>query len=554
MSLPQILQQSPSHFNWDLESGTSKDFEALNLQISEHIHFNPTETPIQALLFQSYLYMSGFKHPRPDFNSFKACMEKAYEQINSLTDEDEKSGYQLVAKSNEAIVARRLKTPNSGIEDELEDLMDQQTERSKACVNSVRAFALSRMGLAKYQDTEYYYQQAVSVYPDKTDWLFGLALVLGRQARQNAPPFTFTDEMVEEKSLLEKILELDGHHALAHATLSQCLLLKKENQAAIEHAKKAVENDQKNPYILSMAGKVFRRTKQYDDAIGVFQQACKLNSDDTFLHHQHGLVYRDKYNDQIEKKALKEPPMAAHEGNSANYDKKDKNNLREALKCFTKAVKGNSTNTMALLDKARAHADLGELEEADEDFNQLIATDNLSHSNTFTFNYRYALFLREKLAENKKAAKHLRTAIGIAVTHCTKVPMTRDKPTPTFKGITKDFHEASKNFCEIMDTFLNSADRESQTEGLNGLGWLHQSHGEHEAAREKYEAYLKCDGKSKDYKVIQQLISCFIQLDELEEARKQIESLKKLKPRLWEKCHIDCILREGELLEQTDSN
>ncbi|XP_072043668.1 uncharacterized protein [Amphiura filiformis] len=223
MSLPLILKDAPSHFNWDLESGTSKDFEALNLQITEHIQFNPTETPIQAHLFQSFLHMSGYKHPRPDSNSFKRCLKIAYDKIDALTDKDARIGYKLVAKCNEAIVAGRLKLDND-IEDEIEDLIEEQTNKSKACIDSVRAFALSRLGLPKYSDTEKYYRQAIELYPNNSDWLFGLALVIGRRARSNAPYYAFTEEMKEEEELYNQILELDNNHGLACASLSQCLL------------------------------------------------------------------------------------------------------------------------------------------------------------------------------------------------------------------------------------------------------------------------------------------------------------------------------------------
>ncbi|XP_072043663.1 uncharacterized protein [Amphiura filiformis] len=292
-----------------------------------------------------------------------------------------------------------------------------------------------------------------------------------------------------------------------------------------------------------MTGTVYRKTKQYDDAIKAFQKACDLMSKDTYLHHQHGLVYRDKYYSQV----------FQTNGQGANSKEPVISLLRKALECFTKAVDSNSTNTMALLDKARAHADLGEIETADEAFNLLIATDNLSHSNRFTFNYRYALFLREKRADNKKAAKHFHTAIELAVTYCTTAPVSRENSTPRFKGIARDFGTACENFREIMNALTTSTKPEERADGLKGLAWLHQALGEHAAAKEKYEDYLKCDGKSRDYKAIQQLIRSLIQLDDLEEARTQIEVLRTLKPRLVKPCHIQCLLREGEI-EQAKPN
>ena len=549
MALPQFLEDAPSHFNWDLETGTSKEFDALNLQITEHLKFNPNEMTIQALLFQSFLHMSGFKHPKPDLTSFKACLETAYEKINALDDGDEKSGYLLVAKCNEAIVAGRLKIPDLDLEDDIEDLMPGQSDKLRACVHSVKAFALSRLGLPKYKDTETCYREAVKICPENPQWLFGLALVIGRQARITAPPFTFTDEMQEELDLLEKVLSLDDQHALARATLAQCLLLKKDYDGAIEHAKISLGNQPKNPYLLSMAGKVLRRTKQFDDAICAFQLASELNSEDTFLYHQFGLVYRDKYQMQEcdKEKAIKDALKNKHE---PNYTEPDQNLLRSAVKCFSKAVKGNITNNMALLDKARGHADLGELEQADADFNSLLATQNLSERNRFTFNFRYALFLQVKRKDDAKAAKHFCTAIELAVNYCTKVPVTRENPTPQFRGLSTDIGTAIESYRDIMSAYRGSSDPEKVSQGLKGLAWLHQALGEHDTAKERYEEYLQCVGKSSDYDAIHRLIKTLIQLDDLEGAREKIQHLKTLKPRLAQRCHTECVLRQGELYLQ----
>ncbi|XP_072043656.1 uncharacterized protein [Amphiura filiformis] len=548
MSLPPVLEDAPSHFNWNLDSDdTLKEFGPLNLQITEHIQFNPNEMPIQAHLFQSFLYMSKFKHPRPDFSSFEGCLKTAYDKINALTDIDAQIGYKLVAKCNEAIAAHRLKTPDNDTEDEIEDLMKKQTDKSQACIDSVHAFALSRLGPPKYSDTEIYYRQAIELYPDKSDWLYGLALVIRRQAGFDVPTYAFTDEMKKEEELYNRILKLDKNHGMALASLAQ-LLLRKEGKfsaRAKDTAKRAEDSQHDNPYVRSLTGKVYRKRREYDAAFRAFE-VCDRMSKDTYFHHQHGLVYRDKYNSQVffKEKALHKLTNRQH----ANYEEPDINLLRKALGCFTKAVEGSSTNTMALLDKARAHADLGEIKPADEDFKNLIATDNLLPSNRFTFNYEYAMFLREKHADNKTAAKHLRTAINLAVTYCTTAPVSRENPTPSvFKGIARDFVTASENFQEIMNALTTSTNPEEQAEGLKGLAWLHQALGEHAAAKEKYEEYLKCEGTNNDYKAVEQLIRSLIQLDNLEEARKQIEVLKTLKPELAEPCHIECLLREGEI-------
>ena len=300
MAVPDFLTTAPSHFNWGIDIGTTKEFGALKLQLDEHLAHNPRIMATQALLFQSFIHVSEYKDPKPDYVKGKDYLYKAYEEIEHMTNEEEKRGYLIVAKSNEAFMIHRLGERITKLQAEINDLLSKKTDLSQACIDSTRAFALSRVGIRKCCEAKIYYQQAVDVQPNNTQWLFGLALMTGRWSRSRDGR-DYSGDKEEERKLYEKILSIDKNHALAHVFLAYNLAFKEEHAVAMKHAYKARELAPNHPHLLIKASKVFRRAGCHKAALPILKEACAVGNNSA-LYHETGLLYRDMYNDENKKK------------------------------------------------------------------------------------------------------------------------------------------------------------------------------------------------------------------------------------------------------------
>ncbi|XP_072025258.1 interferon-induced protein with tetratricopeptide repeats 5-like [Amphiura filiformis] len=492
MALPDFLTDVPSHFNWGIDIGTIKEFDALKLQLDEHLAHNPGVMTIQALLFQSFIYVSKYKDPKPNYVKGREYLNKAYDEIKGVPNEEEKQGYLIVVKCNEAFMAHTLReeTTTCTLAAEIQKLLSEKTDLAQACISSVRAFALSRVGMSKYDEAKIYFQKALDVQPNNTQWLFGLALVTGRCSR-NRDGFEYSNNKEQERDLYKKILTIDENHALAHVFLAFNLSFKGDHAAAMRHASKSRELAPRHPHLLVKASKVFRKAGFYKAALPILQDACGIGQNSAMFHEM-GLAYRDMYNDQNSKKkeAIKE---------KKHFDRPDKDLLRKAIEYFTKALEANATNNMALKDRALTYERLHMIKEADDDFTSLLTVRNTEFSDQVQFNTSYALFLQRTCNNEEKACERYRIAIDCAAKNCVTHPVTRENPKPVFDGVLKkDLYTAKKGYMNAMEKRARSADPETHSQGLKGLAWLDQVYGEHDSARAKYEEYLDCDENRND--------------------------------------------------------
>ncbi|XP_072025231.1 uncharacterized protein [Amphiura filiformis] len=547
MALPDFLTVAPSHFNWGIDIGTSKEFNALKLQLEEHFEYNPGVMTIEACLFQSFIYVSKYKDPKPDYVKGRQYLNKAYKEIEGIRNEEEKQGYLIVAKCNDAIMVQRMGEQPNMLAAEIQDLLSKKTDLSQACIDSVCAFALSRVGMRKYDEAKICYLKALKVQPDNTQWLFGLALVIGRRSR-NRDGLDYSEEKEQERQLYQRIIKINKNHALAHAFLAYNLILKGAEGNAIWHAYKARELAPKHLHILVKVGIVLRRAGCLKGALPILQEGCSIGRQNSGLFHQLGLVYRDMYNEQnakkkeaIQKKERFVPP--------------DKSLLRKAIEYFTKALEANPTNNMAILDRARTYERLRMMKEAEDDFISALTTQGIDDNNKVAFNCCYALFFQHQQDE-EKACKRFKIAIECAVQNCTSRPATRKTPVPEFNTVLKkDLDRAKEGYTVAMYKKTQANDINTRAEGLKGLAWLHQVLGEHDSARLKYEEYLGCDTKSTDDDVIYCLVKTLIQLEDFEEARRRIQELEELKkPDLVQQLTIECALVQGEEIQAQGNN
>ncbi|XP_072025239.1 uncharacterized protein [Amphiura filiformis] len=374
-----------------------------------------------------------------------------------------------------------------------------------------------------------------------------MAVLIGRCSHER-DGLAYTDEKVEERKIFKKILSIDKKHSLAHVDLANNYLLLKEEVLAIQHAKRAQTLEPENPYILHKVGKVFRKAGLYKDALHVLDKACASSKKSDILH-QIGLVYRDMYKDQINKKT-----QAVQE--KKDCEEPNKKLLIKAIMYYSQAIALASTHNIALLNRALAYEQLMNLEDAKKgkrkqkaqrDFLNAIYGSNQSGEKVF-IRIKYALFHEGTCKDEDEASKNVKFAISDAIQNCTIHPVTRENPKPKFNGaLAGHLHRAKVHYKKTMQNKVLSSDPETHSEGLRGLAWLLQAFGEHDAARVQYEEYLCCDGKSSDHDAIYSLVKTLIQLGDFEEAGRWIKELKRLKQAdLAHQLTVECALVQGK--------
>ncbi len=506
--------------------------------------------PVQAKLFQSFLHVSMYKDPKPDYRKGREYLDEAYKEIECVTNDEEKCGYLIVAKCNEAFIAHKLadKTKTTKLEEEIQQLLLRKSDLSQACIDSVQAFALSRLGIHKYVESRSYFQKALKVQPQNTQWMYRMAVMIARRSHY-VDGLAYTYEKKEERKWCKKILEIDKSHALAHVDLSYNYFLTNKKLAA-KHANRAQELEPENPYILHKVGRVFRKLGQYERALDTLEKAC-ISSKKSDVSRQMGLVYQDMYKEQV---TMKVKGLKQHK----QLEKPDRELLYKARDSFSQSILTNSRHTEAFLNRALIYAQLSDLqdarskkkkalERAKRDFLNALGTSNQSRDKVLV-RIQYALFLQNTCKDNEKASEFFKRAIHEAILDCLVQPVTRKEPQPRFiKALTKDLITAKAQYKNIMKTKVKSSDSETHSEGLKGLAWLYQSFGNHCEAKIQYEAYLCCETKHSDCDAIQGLVKSLIQLGHFEEAQKWIQKLKDLEQKHDAKqLKIECALVQGK--------
>ncbi|XP_072041072.1 interferon-induced protein with tetratricopeptide repeats 1B-like [Amphiura filiformis] len=413
------MEKLPSHFNWNLENGTFKEFSALEQQMTEHIAHTKADAlaRVEGYLFLSFLFMSTYKNLTPDPENARKYLAFAYNIIGDLRRANVSAwlGYLTVAKSNEAHIESRLQGRGRNdskvgkqLNKTVQDLLPMKTKESESYVTAARAFALSRFGLPKYAEATKYYEEALAVEPENVSWLFRLALIKGRENRNNfeTEHEELNPDMLDEKRLYEKVIQLDPNHGLALAYLAHLVFKEGDSDVAFQYCHKAIEVGDSNPYVSTLVGDIYRWAKRYDMALEVFKKFENNMTTLSRLYHHWGLVYHDLLIDIKENKNIDYSPEIKSSSTIA-YN---------AIKFFQIALECKPTNCDALLDKARTHAYLKDIITARKDFEKLVAmtriTEGIDEVNT---NYYYGLFLQATGKTDLEALERYRTTIECAI-------------------------------------------------------------------------------------------------------------------------------------------
>ncbi|XP_071941881.1 uncharacterized protein [Antedon mediterranea] len=222
---PMNLQDINFHANWELEN-RSQSFKSLKQSI-EHQE-DKKSFVIEALLFESYLYMSDFNgNDKKDIAKAKEKNEEAFWAITDLdTTESIKDGYKSIH------LALKCWFTTNQIEQEIiykelkyllttyQDMEEEDKNKFQASVHATKGFALSMLLFSRYEESETELKLATEKCPENVEWRFMLGLITWRRKKLNMHKSQGSDGMKGVKEIMKNVLQLDADHAYAKTILA----------------------------------------------------------------------------------------------------------------------------------------------------------------------------------------------------------------------------------------------------------------------------------------------------------------------------------------------
>ncbi|XP_071837163.1 uncharacterized protein [Apostichopus japonicus] len=356
----------PQHPDWGLHDISDLDHAKLKLHIDQDENAE-REMPIEVNIYRAALeYLDGkgtlFNRSRDSPTEALDFLQQAEDMVTSGESEEAITGYGVVINT-----FRMWLRPDSSVEATLKELEEKKTQFPQyvAYVTIVHAYILSRLGPRWRKKAISLYEDALRDFPEKPQWLFGLALMIGREARQqrgvrgwSCPlPEDIRDLFEKEKDNLEQVLTIDSQYHLARAYYGQILfnLNSDSREQAEREIEKALHSDPTNSKIRILAAKFYKLNAPFPKAKNMLKELIKdVNLAE--VHSQLGFLYRSQ--------SYEKAPM---ENRFVFY--------RKALKCFKRAQKLDCCHYPALIGIGEMQANLGNTHEARKIFDDLFMSD-----------------------------------------------------------------------------------------------------------------------------------------------------------------------------------
>ncbi|XP_070571241.1 interferon-induced protein with tetratricopeptide repeats 1-like [Ptychodera flava] len=508
------LERFPSQFIWKLEDGTERSFEQRLSKIERHLRETPNILPVPFKTLLGYMHVSKIA-PRGSVDHMFAlkCFDEALKdnetEVTKSGDHDGPLGDKVILLANKAWVF--LQTGNM---EEVEKLLghlndicrDGLTRKQTAYVEAHRAVSLIRFGPIKYPESVACYERSLKEYPENVDWLFGLALVIGRKDRHDSfdhkKPRSGT--VSEEEACLREVIRVDPNYSLARVFLAEKIVNNNKGEAQ-HHIEEALRKASNTTVILQRSGDFFRKLKHLDRALRLFERALELEPKSSFIHHQIGLVYRDKFFQAPNTAAgnARKFSQANRTGRRRHeYQRHESKYLSKAIAFYDKAIQlAGGYQFHAQIDKASAHILLGDMQTAEHVYSCL--TDIATAGDKTKAFYNFAKFHDTQKKNTQEALKWYKKAIEM-----------RDNQ--------QFVAEAASVIINHMTDKLRRD--ENDVDALKELGWVYFKIEKFSKACQYYEEAFET---SNDNSLAQILVEISLKLRNIEKAGRYLEIVRE---------------------------
>ena len=547
-----------SHFDWDMQpEHTSKEIESLLDQIKIHLKDQREMLTIPALLFKAFLLVSKHKGKKVDPNTALETLEEAKKKIDvyksQYGSEEGRIGFTIVhhtlAGKIYQDILRDSESANEYLTD-IQELQNRKTNVSQAYIDVTRAFALSRLGPRKLEESITYFQKAVKVNDTDADWFFLLGRMIGRNKDYTEGPGD-PEGNLTERECYDKALQVDPNHASAMAFKAQMLFDKDGNPREAERLfNKAITLAPTSMRVLDRAVRFYRKAKKWEKAMSYINKIENLEhtTPDAMMYHQKALLFKGKY--AMQKRNSHDRRL----GKNLPGETTLQSLLEMADTAIDKAIdKSDSVNFR--FTKAEILEELGKTGNAESEYRNLLSKQkDLESQDVVRIYIKYAFFLERKHPESdremKKRINYLRNAIDLAVKTCVVPGQNRFN-----KGLW-DMKDAISSCEKLLLEQSKHPTSMAKEEALMLLGWLKftlrnvwNEFAEMTTALDYYQkAYHSCTGattRKVTTEILNGLIDCYILSDDFKATERCVIELRKFDETGANRRQADWKLAEG---------
>ncbi|XP_028617167.1 interferon-induced protein with tetratricopeptide repeats 1B-like [Grammomys surdaster] len=160
-------------------------------------------------------------------------------------------------------------------------------------------------------------------------------------------------------------------------------------------------------YVFGYVAKFYRRKGFVEEALKFLAKALQKNPSSTYLHFQIGLCH---------KKRLIQIKEATNMNPKGEDRERADQSIRLAICHFKKTLKLKATYEIAYVNLAEMYSEIGQLEEAEENFQKVLSMSNLEDHMQQEIHLRYGLFQQFHIKSEDTAITHYLKGLKIEAT------------------------------------------------------------------------------------------------------------------------------------------
>ncbi|XP_007572822.1 interferon-induced protein with tetratricopeptide repeats 5-like isoform X1 [Poecilia formosa] len=468
-ALFSMLQQLQSHFTWDLKK-EDMELENLSTRLEEHIALQ-LGRPGAVALSCSLLAYVRYHQNQPD-EALKLLLKS--EQTTKEVYLEDSERRLIVTYGDLAWLyyhTGKFTKSQKYCQRAQDVLIKYPTSSSEVLhpeVYGEKAWTYLKLSKPYYPEAIKYFQRALEVQKDDSEWNAGYAIALFRTE-------TFTPEASEKAmgsaavTQLRRALELSPDDGVLLSMLAVKLGVEKKYEEAESLVEKALKAAPDNPHAMRYISKYLRYQGNIEKSIELLERALQRSKTSAFIYHQLGLCYKRK---KIDEQRLK------------HYDKQKVQQLRsQCILNLEKAVEIKPSFVIARIDLALMYGEDKDLSRAEEMFQHCFnkssdKRDRLPVCDRQLIHHRYAEFHLYHTGKQDEAITHYTEALQL-------VPN-------TWEG-----KQCVKRLKKIANYRLSEDKDDSLAYSV--LAQVAKAEGDKKKAAEFYEKALDCDENNSQY-------------------------------------------------------
>ncbi|XP_032087576.1 interferon-induced protein with tetratricopeptide repeats 5-like [Thamnophis elegans] len=398
--LKESLQQLECHFTWELQKEHIDPGE-LEERIDEQTQF--TKSKVRDYNLRAYVkFLNGKKDEALE------NLQKAEETVPIEYPGDVEKG-SLVTWGNYAWLHYHMGnlTESQAYVEKVESICKQFGSESPykmelPQIDCEKGFALLIFGARYYEKAKESFEKALEKEPENPEFNAGYAITVYHLEDIFAKKPSGKESSLEALKVAAKLNPDDVFVLPLLAIKLQASDKSVEGEKWIEEA---LQKHPDVPYVLSYAGKFYRKKGDVETSLQLLKKALKKAPNTGFLHHQIGLSYRAQY------LVMK---------NESRYDKcQEKDKMKELKRVcifhLEKAVERKPNFFFAKIDLAKRYAEQEQPQKADEMYQKLFAKNNLSSLEKQQLHFNYGRFQEFNRRSRSEAIKHYFAALKIEI-------------------------------------------------------------------------------------------------------------------------------------------